>query len=85
MKIFIYDYNDEKKEINIEKKIKSAFMIVVSGDQILNVVYEDNSYERFNSLSSGYRTVSFLDDFGFVNLFDGRDFKNWKSEEELQK
>ena len=85
MKVFIYDYNETKKEINIDKKVKSSFMVVISGDQTLYVLYEDNSQEYYSSLSDGYRTMNFLDDSGFVNLFDGRDFKNWKSEEELQK
>lgn len=67
MKIIISDYMDNKKEIEIQKIIKNAFMIVISGDQILHVLYEDGTQDVFEALDD-FRTMDFYDGGCFIDL-----------------
>lgn len=73
MKVYIYDYSGEKKEIEITKPVKDAFMLIVSGDQILYVAYTDGTEQVFDSCD-GFRTMNYLDGGFFVKLHDGKDF-----------
>lgn len=77
MKILIYDYMDRPKEITIEKEVYAAFLLVISGDQILYVRYKDGTDETFDSCET-FRNQDFLDYSGFIDLEDGMDLKNAK-------
>jgi len=73
MKVYIYDYSGKKKKITISKPVRSAFMLIVSGDQILYVDYTDGTEAVFDSCDD-YRTMNYLDNGFFVTLHDGKDF-----------
>ena len=60
MKIKIYNYCNEVVEIDVVKEIKEIFVEVVSGDEIINIEYEDGSYEFFDS-SHNSRLMNFDD------------------------
>ena len=77
MKILIYDYMDRPKEITIEKEVYAAFLLVISGDQILKVKYKDGMEDTFDSCES-FRNTDFFDECDFVELEDGKDFQNAK-------
>ena len=74
MKIYIYDYNKARKEVEIKKEVYSSFLITLSGDQILCVRYIDGTQEIFDACDT-YRAMDFIDDYKFVDLYDGKDFK----------
>ena len=77
MKVYIYDYNNNRKEVEITKEVVSAVLLVVSGDQILKVKYEDGMEDTFDSCES-FRSTDFFDECYFVELEDGKDFQNAK-------
>ena len=60
MKIAILDYKDRVKEVNVElKDIRRMFVTVVTGDEILHVIYKNGDEEIFDSSSD--RTRDFYD------------------------
>lgn len=77
MKVYIYDYNNNRKEVEIIKEVVSAVLLVVSGDQILKVKYKDGMEDTFDSCES-FRSINFFDECDFVELEDGKDFQNAK-------
>lgn len=73
MIVYIYDYSRKKKKITISKPVRSAFMLIISGDQILYVDYIDGTEAVFDSCDD-CRTMNYLDNGFFVSLHDGKDF-----------
>lgn len=51
MKIKIYDYNDHATEIELEKHVKMIFVTVITGDEIISIIYEDGSTSCYDSSS----------------------------------
>ena len=74
MKVYIYDYNGSRKEIEITKEVLHSVLLQISGDQILKVKYSDGSEDRFDS--SHDRCMNLFDYCYFVDLEDGKDFKD---------
>lgn len=75
MKITIYDFSKNPKEVEITKEVVSAVFLKISGDQCLLVKYKDGEDEWFDSCE-GCRLADYFDDVSFVELKDGSDFKN---------
>lgn len=61
--ITIMDYNNNKRKITIKnfEDVVKMEIEVVSGDEILNVLYKDYSTENYDS--SDCRMMDFADDF----------------------
>lgn len=72
MLITIHDFAGRPKTIKITKKVKFAYIIILSGDQVLTVHYEDGTKEKFDS--SNNRITDYYDDDYEVKLEDGKDF-----------
>ena len=67
MKIKIYDYSGKKKEVkikNFEEVVRLAIE-VVSGDEILHILYKDYSTEEYDSCEFG-RLYDFDDDYYII-------------------
>lgn len=75
MKITIYDFLKNPKEVEITKEVVSAVLLEITGDQCLFVKYKDGKEEWFDSCE-GSRLADYFDDVSFVELKDGSDFKN---------
>lgn len=63
----IMDYNDEKikTKINLDKLDEILLIIieVVSGDELISVIYQNGEYERFNS---NYRRIMNFYEGGYI-------------------
>lgn len=73
MIVYIYDYAGKRKKIEISKPVQTAFMLVLSGDQILFVKYTDGTEQSFDSCD-GNRQDDFFDGAFFTTLSGDRDF-----------
>ena len=61
MKFNIYDYNNGPTEIDTgNKEIKELEVLVLTGDEIVTIRYEDGSKERYDS--SYTRGINYFDD-----------------------
>ena len=61
MKFNIYDYNNRPTKIDTgNKKIKELEVLVLSGDEIVTIRYEDGSEEMYDS--SYTRCIDYFDD-----------------------
>ena len=61
MKFNIYDYNDKAVEIDTKgRKVASISVEVVSGDECIEIMYENGSFEMVDSSSNRY-----------INYYDG--------------
>lgn len=65
MKIKIYDYNDHATEIELEKHVKMIFVTVITGDEIISIIYEDGSTSCYDS--SCCRHIDYYDGHYVVN------------------
>lgn len=60
MKTKIYNYADSETEIKLQNKpIEIMFVEIISGDEVLTVIYEDHTIDRFDA--DGWRTASYAD------------------------
>ena len=60
MKTKIYNYADSETEIELQDKpIEIMFVEIISGDEVLTVIYEDHTIERFDA--DDWRTASYAD------------------------
>ena len=72
MKFIIRDYMGNPREIEITKEVESAYMTILTGDEILTVKYKDGTEEKFDSCDN--RIADYYDDGYEVKLEDGKDF-----------
>ena len=73
MKTKIYDYINNETEIELQDKpIEIMFVEIISGDEVLTVVYEDNTIQRFDSSESRFESFA---DGSYVVLKD--QFDDW--------
>lgn len=71
--MILYDYSDEPHEFDVDlddEGIAVAMLDVVSGDEVLEVIYRDGEIKTFDSFK-GYRLMDFLD-ATFVLVVDGK-------------
>ena len=64
MSVKIFDYSDKVSVIDIDitsDEITDVFIEVVTGDEILNVLYKDGTEKRFDSLVNDERVSDFSD------------------------
>lgn len=75
MKITIYDWIDNPKVCDIEDKpIESFEVTVISGDEIVTIMFEDGTMEKLDSSSDRY-----LDYFDGVYNVDPKRIAKWNS------
>lgn len=76
-KLKIYDYADNAVTIDLpDKDIKRIYVSVVSGDEIVRIVYTDGSLDFYDS--SKTRIFSFNDGRYIVEGEDIERFINWE-------
>lgn len=86
MKVTLIDYDKKKREFDIGnvEDIHFADLEVLSGDEVLKVIYKDGSSKVFDSCDT-YRIQSYFDDNytvympGVRNLFENEKWLNRKS------
>ena len=60
MKFKIYDFENKAAEVDVDKKIVDHItVIVLSGDEVVNVFYKDGTHEEFDS--SNVRGTDYYD------------------------
>lgn len=77
--MILYDYTDEAHEFDVDlddKNIVFAILQVISGDEVLDVVYKDGTSDTFDA-DTNYRFQDFLD-AAYVIVLDGE----WKVDRE---
>lgn len=72
-KIFIMDYARNKEEIDVNiEDVLVMYVTVLTGDEILNILYKDGSREIYDS--SDYRGRDFYDgEYDVINRLNGLD------------
>ena len=71
--MILYDYADEPHEFDVDlddERIAVARLEVVSGDEVLEVIYRDGDIKTFDA-GLWTRLVNFLDDI-FILVVDGK-------------
>lgn len=71
--MILYDYSDEPHEFDVDlddEGIAVARLEVVSGDEVLEVIYKDGDIKTFDSCK-GYRLMDFHDAM-YVLVVDGK-------------
>lgn len=71
--MILYDYSDEPHEFDVDlddEGIAVARLEVVSGDEVLEVIYKNGDISRFDSCY-GYRLMDFHDAM-YVLVVDGK-------------
>lgn len=77
MKTTIYDYDNKPCEIELQdKKIVNILVVLLSGDELIKVYYEDGSFEEFDS--SDRRCDDFFDGVYLVTGNKLQEWLNWK-------
>lgn len=74
MKVKIYDYTNNAKEIEIpdDKHIRCIIVNILSGDETGYVCFEEGGCIQFNA--SDYRCISYNDN---TYIIEGDDVKKW--------
>lgn len=60
MKFKITDFANNKKEVIVEKPIFNINVLILSGDEIVTINYEDGTFEEINSCGDG-RLIDYYD------------------------
>ena len=69
----IYDYSDNAVKIEVsDKKIACINVLVLSGDEVISVVFEDGTMENFDASTA--RCMNFYDGFYTVT---GENIQKW--------
>lgn len=63
MNINIYDYDNRKTIINVQKEIFALVVIILSGDEIVTILFKDGTFETHDSC---------IDSFRYHNFYDGK-------------
>lgn len=68
--IVICDYKGREKKIVIEdfEMVKAIYVLEISGDQVLDVLYKDGRTAHFDSCNT--RIIHYFDDGYFLELTD---------------
>ena len=76
MIINIVDYSGERKQINVGdfELIDSIHVEVITGDEVVTVLYKDNTFEEYDS--SEYRITDYYDGEYDVKA---KDIKKWSN------
>ena len=60
MKFKITDFANNKKEVIVEKPIFNINVLILSGDEIVTINYEDGTFEEIDSCNDG-RLIDYYD------------------------
>lgn len=60
MKFKITDFANNKKEVIVEKPIFNINVLILSGDEIVTINYEDGTFEEIDSCDDG-RLIDYYD------------------------